>query len=214
MVGYAHHDSRRESGVRGMAGRLEQDRAVFGTVTVHGANAFTPYVGSELDTVQRIRRRLDVRAVEGRRAEATKRKDRQNAASSVAIENRRRAALNERPPVTVEDLDTLLEAVVYCLNATTEGVKGPSRVHRDAYARHLFCYLARWELDTKWAKIGATINRDYSTCVHAFRRLKAKLSAGTVESREMANDIYWIKRRLNIKPVHDAVHRKLRRVGA
>lgn len=197
-----------------MAGRVGEARAVFGSVTVNGSEFFVPYAGSELATVQRIRGRLDVRAVEGRRAKATRRKDRQQSAAKVSMDNLRRAALNNRPPVTVEDLETLLAAVVYCLNTTLEGVKGPSRVHRDAYARHLYCYLARWELDTKWAPIGAVINRDYSTCVHAFRRIKAKLDAGTLQSQEMRNDIHWITRRLNIKPVGDGVHRERNRVGA
>lgn len=69
---------------------------------------------------------------------------------------------------------------------TTEALVGRSRHRTPVLARHHLCALVRWSTGLSYTEIGALLDLDHTTIIHAVRTYEARITAELRETSTLA----------------------------
>lgn len=78
---------------------------------------------------------------------------------------------------------------------TYEKMCNRSRISRKVLARHIAMYIMRKDLRMSWSEIGRRLKLDYTTAIHAYKRISDLLSVGD----DYVQDLHIIRNKLNSK---------------
>lgn len=112
-------------------------------------------------------------------------------ASNITLENVKNAFQDYHIPKVKGDNtpEKILKAVCHYYNITKAQIVSNSRQKKIAVPRHVAIYLTRELLDTPYDKLGSIYNRDHSTIISSYHKIKTKLEENDDDYCEVIKEL-------------------------